>query len=137
MSGHALEIDDAAEPEALALWCENLPALRRRASAGRWSERLERAVQRVRDGGPALQACERFGLLPPAEADTTPSPDGAVRAPEGIPVVTVPGLDPLPPVGRGDYRCPRGRCLRRAERDDEGHPPVCTLFDHQPMLPSV
>ncbi|ASO20603.1 hypothetical protein FHR81_004715 [Actinoalloteichus hoggarensis] len=120
------------EGDALVLWCALLPDLRRAAAAGRWTDRLERAAARVRDGGTALDACRQFDLLDAADrAEPTRSTDGL-----GAAVYPTPRT-PLPPrTGRGEYRCPRGRCARRDRRNDAGHPPVCALFDDEPMLPT-
>ncbi|MFE9746823.1 hypothetical protein ACFYOT_18125 [Saccharothrix saharensis] len=127
----AVELD---EGQALVLWCLMLPELRRAAAAGRWSERLERTAALVRDGGSALDACRRFDLVPGADSDSSfrgigdpPGVTGAYPDPRG----------PRPPsTGRGEYRCPRGVCGRHDRRDDEGRPPVCALFDDEPMLPT-
>jgi hypothetical protein len=127
--------EEMDQPQALALWCANLPLLRQRAAAGQWTDRLDRAAERLRAGGSALLACERFGLL--ERSAPGPAANGQSRGSDDPPLVLVPGLDPLPLTGRGEYRCPGQRCSRREQRDDHGHPPVCTLFDQQPMVPSV
>lgn len=129
-------VDQLDESQALALWCANLVVLRQRAAAGRWTARLDRAVERVRGGGSALHACEQFGLLQQKTPVTNRFSYLTPRGTDDAPLVIVPGLDPLPLTGRGEYRCPRQRCSRRGERDDHGHPPTCALFDHQPMSPS-
>ncbi|RLK58708.1 hypothetical protein [Actinokineospora cianjurensis] len=122
-------LDEAA---ALVLWCARLPDLRAQAAAGRWTDRLERTVARVREHGRALDACVKFGLV---DAGGQPTP---IRGP-GDAGVTRGYPDPhsgRPPMtGRGDYRCPRRLCSRQDRRDDEGRPPVCALFDDEPMRP--
>ena len=126
----AVEVD---EGQALVLWCLLLPELRRAAAAGRWSDRLERTAARVRDGGSALDACRQFDLI------TDRGSDGAVR---GVEPAGVAGAYPdprgsrPPSTGRGEYRCPRGVCGRHDRRDEEGRPPVCALFDDEPMRPA-
>ncbi|MDA3647860.1 hypothetical protein LZ318_06820 [Saccharopolyspora indica] len=122
-------MDHSDEPGALALWCAMLPVLRDRAAAGLWTGRLERAENRVRNGASALRACEQFGLIAQDGA-----PGDSTRGAGSGDVVVVPGLDPVPLAGGGDYRCPARRCPRRDERDATGRPPRCTLFD-EPMLP--
>jgi hypothetical protein len=127
----AVELD---EGQALVLWCLLLPELRRAAAAGRWSDRLERTVARVRDGGSALDACARFDLIPGPGSD---SPVRGVGEPAGVGSAYPDPRGPRPPsTGRGEYRCPRGICGRQDRRDDEGRPPVCALFDDEPMLPT-
>ncbi|MFC6092237.1 hypothetical protein [Saccharothrix lopnurensis] len=126
-----MEID---EGQALVLWCLLLPGLRRAAATGRWSDRLERAAARVRDGGSALDACRRFELI----ADDDPEePTRGVGEPPGVSSAYPDPRGPRPPgTGRGDYRCPRGVCDRHDRRDEEGRPPVCALFDGEPMRPT-
>ncbi|MCE6994979.1 hypothetical protein LZG04_09185 [Saccharothrix sp. S26] len=127
----AVELD---EGQALVLWCLLLPELRRAAAVGGWSDRLDRAVARVRDGGSALDACRQFDLV------AGDGPDDAARGVGEPSVVTNAYPDPRgprpPSTGRGEYRCPRGVCGRHDRRDDEGRPPVCALFDDEPMLPA-
>ncbi|MFD0201093.1 MULTISPECIES: hypothetical protein [Saccharothrix] len=122
------------EGQALVLWCLVLPDLRRAAAAGRWSDRLERTAALVRDGGSALDACRRFDLIPGDDAD------GGTRGVGEQPGVAGAYPDPRgarpPGTGRGEYRCPRGVCGRYDRRDDAGRPPVCALFDDEPMLPT-
>jgi hypothetical protein len=120
------ELDEAG---AMALWCAWLPVLRERAAAGFWTDRLARAESRVRNGASPLATCRAFGL---SGSDLPPE---SHRAEPGQGVVLPPGLDTVPPVGRGNYRCPQLRCPRLAERDDRGRPPVCALFDDLPMTP--
>jgi hypothetical protein len=121
------ELDEAG---AMALWCAWLPALRQRAAAGFWSERLTRAESRVRNGASPLAMCRNFGLT------ASERPPDSHRAEPGPGVVLPPGLDAVPSTGRGTYRCPQLRCPRRAERDDRGRPPVCAVFDGLPMTPA-
>ncbi|AOS61845.1 hypothetical protein [Actinoalloteichus hymeniacidonis] len=122
-----------SEGDALVLWCAMLPDLRRVAAAGSWSERLERAATRVRDGGAALDACRQFDLVDAAAAsEPTRSTDGS----GALPIYPTTRSPLSPRTGRGDYRCPRGRCARRDRRNAAGHPPVCALFDDEPMLPT-
>ncbi|MHA5048163.1 hypothetical protein [Streptomyces sp. SD15] len=121
------ELDEAG---AMALWCAGLPVLRESAAEGFWTDRLARAEARVRDGASPLAMCRNFGL---AGAAQPPDPQ---RAEPGSDVVFAPGIDAVPSVGRGNYRCPQRRCPRRAERDDRGRPPVCALFDGLPMTPA-
>jgi hypothetical protein len=123
------ELDEAG---AMALWCAWLPELRTRAAAGFWTDRLARAEARVRDGASPLAMCRTFGLTGP---DRPPEPDFQ-RAEPGSAVVFAPGLDAVPSVGRGNYRCPHLRCPRLAERDERGTPPVCALYDDLPMTPA-
>ena len=121
------------EGQAVVLWCLRLPGLRRAAAAGRWSDRLERTVAQVRDGGSALDACRRFDLLPVERDDTS------FRGVDPADITTAfpdPRGSRPPMTGRGEYRCPRGVCGRTDRRDDEGRPPVCALFDDEPMLPT-
>ncbi|WP_424186692.1 hypothetical protein ACOBQX_02380 [Actinokineospora sp. G85] len=120
------------EGQALVLWCAVLPDLRRAAVVGRWTDRLERAAVRVREGGSALDACRQFDLVDgqPGEPTRNVADPGSAPAYPGA-------RGPRPPrAGRGDYRCPRGLCARRDSRDDDGHPPMCALFDNEPMLPT-
>ncbi|MFI9006029.1 hypothetical protein ACIGNX_02190 [Actinosynnema sp. NPDC053489] len=140
----AVEVDEGG---ALVLWCLMLPELRRAAAAGGWADRLERTATRVREGGSALDACRRFDLIPDGLGEDGIG-DGGIGD-GGIGDGGVRGIEPTgpanaypdprgprsPAVGRGSYRCPRGRCGRRDHRDDEGRPPVCALFDDEPMLP--
>lgn len=119
------------EGQALVLWCTLLPDLRREAMAGRWTDRLERAAVRVREGGSALDACQQFELL---DLETAEPPTRNVGDP--LPVYPTPRGSRPPRTGRGDYRCPRMVCSRRDNRDDNGHPPVCSLFDNEPMQPT-
>ena len=120
------------EGQALVLWCTSLPDLREAAVAGRWTDRLERAAARVRDGGSAVDACRQFDLLDAEAAELTRNAGDPGAAP-----VFPSTRGPRPPrTGRGDYRCPRGVCARRDRRDDAGHPPVCALFDGEPMTPA-
>lgn len=122
------------EPQALATWCEWLPKLRDRvrASRGDWGPRLERVANRVREGGSAIDACDRYRRFfesPDEEAD---GPGRGPLPPESLPRRGVP---PVPAVGRGNYRCPRRLCVREGERDDQGHPPICETFA-EPMQPA-
>jgi hypothetical protein len=127
----AAEID---EGQALVLWCLLLPDLRRAAAAGRWSDRLERAVAQVREGGSALDACRRFDLLPDEDRDETSR--GPVE-PAGVAGAYPDPRGSRPPsTGRGEYRCPRGLCGRHDRRDEQGRPPVCSLFDDEPLRPT-
>jgi hypothetical protein len=120
------------EGQALVLWCTLLPNLHQAAVAGRWTDRLERAASRVREGGSALDACRQFDLLDAESAEPTRN----VGDPGSTPVYPT-SRSPRPPrTGRGDYSCPRRLCARRDRRDDDGHPPVCALFDNEPMLPT-
>jgi hypothetical protein len=119
------------EGQALVLWCARLPDLRLAASVGGWTARLERAAARVRENGSALDACRQFDLLDAESAGPTRS----FGDPGAVPVYPT-SHSPRPPrTGRGDYSCPRRVCARRDSRDDDGHPPVCALFD-EPMLPT-
>jgi hypothetical protein len=106
------------ERQAMALLCESLPALRAGAEAQFWAEALEMHIEEVAAGGPALHAVDQLGLI---------EPPPTIR--EGVPVLH--GLEPVRLVG--DYRCPRRRCSRRAERDDQGRPPLCALIE-TPMV---
>jgi hypothetical protein len=116
------------EVEALVAWCERLPAIRAEAAAVGAAVRLERDITRVRRGGSALVAYRKWL--------STEEP-GAWRTwsePAGTAMPGLPGLSRTEPAGTGDYRCPLGRCTRRASRDESGHPPVCAAFD-VPMAP--
>ena len=120
-------VSETREVEALTLLCSYLGELHERAELGLWSRRLDRLVSRVRDGGSAVEACARLGV--------TIAEDGAaVRAPGSgpwrIPGLRVPDL----PVGKGRFTCPHGICRRSGQRDADGHPPFCTLFE-RPMQP--
>jgi hypothetical protein len=125
--------DDLDEPRALVLWCTSLPELRSRAVPGGWAPRLEREAGRVRDGGSAVAACRKYKLGPYAathvEETRGPLPQSGDPLPQR-------GIVPVRRVGRGNYRCPQGRCPREDTRDEHGHPPTCGLFD-EPMLPST
>ncbi|AUI59291.1 hypothetical protein [Amycolatopsis sp. BJA-103] len=120
------------EGQALVLWCTVMPDLRQAAIAGRWTDRLERAASRVRKGGSALDACRQFDLLDAESAEPTRS----AGPPGSMPVYPTPRSARVPRTGRGDYGCPRKVCSRHDHRDDDGHPPVCALFDDEPMLPT-
>jgi hypothetical protein len=123
---------DLGEGDALALWCTELPKLRLAALNDGRVVRLERVLARVRSGRSALAACQRYGLLNPATPD-----DGHTRGGStGADPFPQRGTGLVPPVGRGSYRCPRQRCPREAERDDQGRPPICALFD-EPMAPNA
>ncbi|MBP2329696.1 hypothetical protein JOF56_010081 [Kibdelosporangium banguiense] len=120
------------EGDALILWCTRLPELRKEAMAGRWTDRLERAVVRVREGGSALDACRQFDQLDeePEESPTRDADPGSGH------VYPRPRGSRPPLTGRGNYGCPRRLCARMDQRDDKGHPPVCALFDNEPMQPT-
>ncbi|WP_410652320.1 hypothetical protein [Amycolatopsis sp. cmx-4-54] len=120
------------EGQALVLWCTAMSDLRRAAIAGRWTARLERAASRVREGGSALDACRQFDLLDAESAEPTRS----AGSPDQMPVYPSSRSPRLPRTGRGEYGCPRKLCMRHDHRDDDGHPPVCALFDNEPMLPT-
>ncbi|WP_419998829.1 hypothetical protein [Streptomyces boninensis] len=116
----------ADEPEALTVLCGDLAALRRRAAEGLWTARLERVVQEVRDGGSAVEACTRLGLIgtvPRHERTGDDSPWPAGLGPEE------------PPLGKGSYACPRRTCERAGQRGDNGRPPFCMIYD-LPMRPT-
>ncbi|ONI81451.1 hypothetical protein ALI144C_19135 [Actinosynnema sp. ALI-1.44] len=123
---------DFDEADALILWCTILPDLRREAMAGRWTDRLERAAVRVREGGSALDACRQFDLID-TETESTTRSGGEPGITHVYPMSRSPRA---PRTGRGDYSCPHRLCARRDERDDDGHPPVCALFDNEPMQPT-
>jgi hypothetical protein len=107
------------EPEAVAFLCEWLPELRARAEAGYWTDRLDLNVDAVADGGSAVAACRDLGLL-------TAEDDGPTRGdPPGVDGARIAGLAPVTMVGR--YRCPHGRCGRRADRDERARVPECHL----------
>jgi hypothetical protein len=123
------------EAYAMELFCTELPGLRERArprgsDEPGWQDRLERAVSRVRAGGSAVDACQQFRSV--KRSDRTPEDptrgDGSYVGLDGW-------LEPVRPAGRGNYRCPRRLCSRQAERDAYGHPPVCAVFDDEPMQP--
>jgi hypothetical protein len=120
------------EGHALILWCTILPDLRQQAIAGRWTDRLERAAARVREGGSALDACRQFDLID----DETVEPTRNAGDPGATHVYPMPRSSRPPRTGRGTYGCPRRLCARLDERDDSGHPPVCALFDNEPMQPT-
>jgi hypothetical protein len=111
------------EDEALVAWCERLPAIRAEAVADGATARLERDIARIRGGGSALIAYRRWlGTEAPGAWRTWSEPAGPAMP-------GLPGLSTAEPAGTGDYRCPLGRCTRRASRDEFGHPPVCNAFD--------
>ncbi|HZD15812.1 MAG TPA: hypothetical protein VE196_11955 [Pseudonocardiaceae bacterium] len=115
------------EVEALTVLCAYLGDLDRRAGAEMWADRLDRVVRRVREGSSAAQACARLGL-------TTADDSGDVRGP-GVGKPRIAGLRvPELPLGKGNFTCPRRMCQRRGQRDDNGHPPHCALYE-QPMQP--
>ncbi len=80
-------------------------------------------------GGPALQ----YRGERPRQVGSV-----AILAGPGGPALRA-GRRPRRGVGPGcDPRWPRRAsvCGRHDRRDDEGHPPVCALFDNSPMLPT-
>ena len=116
----------ATERQAVARLCASLPELRELAERGSWSEDLAWSVGEVADGGSALAVCRQFGLLDGEPADGgdadlahrgAESPGSAGGQLVGLAEVTL----------TGGYRCPTGRCVRRAQRDDLGRPPFCAL----------
>ncbi|MEV6350650.1 hypothetical protein [Actinoplanes sp. NPDC051851] len=113
--------------QLLATLCAALPALRERADAGFWSDRLDEAVGDLAGGEPVREVCRRLGLLPDGEVARGGEPGGLVPGVEGAHLVAIAEvtLD-------GDYRCPLTRCARRAHRDDRGRVPFCALAE-QPM----
>jgi hypothetical protein len=119
-------VDKTEEDEALALLCAYLGDLREKAKAGLWSNRLDRVVRNVREGGSAMEACRRLGLAADDDSTTRSGDTGLWR---------VPGLSTAAlPMGKGRYTCPRAVCQRKAGRDADGHPPRCELFE-RPMQP--
>jgi hypothetical protein len=108
--------DPLTEEAALALLCQELPALRRDAAAGFWQNRLQQHLDSVTQGFSAVTVCLELGLV---------DDGGRGRQTFRGPVVTIPNLDA--PRIVGDYACPVSRCTRIAGRDLRGRPPVCEL----------
>lgn len=122
--------DPRADDRAAAAWlCAALPELQEAADGDDHAlDRLDRAVADVRAGQSAAEVCRRLGF--PARFDpdkSTGSYDGGQLA-AGLADF---GLDPA--TVRGDYRCPQGRCGRRAKADPDGREPRCVI-DGAPML---
>lgn len=117
---------EPTEAEAFADWCARLPGLREEAAAAGVADRLDRDVARVREGGSARAAQRKWSAPGGGAWRSWSEPAGAAMA-------GLPGRALLTSVG--DYRCPAGRCPRRATRDEHGHPPTCALFD-RPMNPA-
>lgn len=114
--------DVPAPVTELALWCARLPELREQAQAAGVTERLDRDVARVRDGGSVHRAVRKW------LQDESP---GTVRSWSGrndVSMVGFPGAATRPVVSAGAYACPADRCGRTAERDADGHTPVCHAF---------
>jgi hypothetical protein len=113
----------AGERRALAVFCAAVPALRARAARGFWEDTLDMHISEIAAGASALDACEQLGLR------TDESPEPPVR---GDHLHTGGRTDWLPPPSLvGDYRCPTGRCGRRADRDEQAKPPRCAVSGAQ------
>lgn len=117
------------EQDFLALWCAQLPSLREHARGNGVLARLDRDVERIRDGASPERA-----LLKWVSPETAEALRGwADRPASGM--AGLPGMRGTPGLGAGNYVCPRDRCGRRAQRDENGHVPRCTAFD-ETMRPS-
>lgn len=114
-----------AERELLAALCAALPALRRRAEAGFWSDTLDMHVADLLAGESAVVVCGELGLT----FDDVRTQRGD-RAGD-----SVADLWPAPSLV-GEYHCPLRRCGRRSNRDDLGRPPRCWLTDDQMLFSS-
>lgn len=118
-----------ADDRAACAWlCAALPELQDAAADDDHAlERLDRAVAAVRDGRSATEVSRLLGYEP------APDPDkSAGRPQDGRPESLVGfGLDAV--TVRGTYRCPRGRCMRRARADEDGREPRC-IIDDAPMI---
>ncbi|MFE7267202.1 hypothetical protein OG842_02470 [Streptomyces sp. NBC_00376] len=117
------------DDRAAAAWlCAALPELQDAAADDDHAlDRLDRAVAAVRDGRPAAEVSRLLGYEP------APDPDkSAGRPADGHPEsLDVFGLDAV--TVRGTYRCPGGRCGRRAGADENGREPRCVI-DEAPMV---
>ncbi|MFC7534338.1 hypothetical protein [Actinoplanes sp. GCM10030250] len=120
-------LSDRPDRRLLASLCAALPALRERAEAGLWSDELEELVADLAAGEPVAVVCRRLGLLADEEDDGRNAEPAPGHGPPGVEGAHLDGLAEV--VLQGDYRCPRGRCSRRAHRDDRGRVPVCTLAE--------
>ena len=105
--------------QLLAVLCTALPTLREQAEAGFWSDELAEMVGDVAAGRSVEQVSRRLGLLA--------GPDGWRGAEEktGVEGARLDGLAEV--TLDGDYRCPKARCSRRSQRDENGRLPVCSL----------
>jgi hypothetical protein len=113
-----------AEDRAAAGWlCAVAPELREGALGDEevlaW---IDEAMAAVRDGEPAAPVCRRLGY------PVRDEPDKHMGELTGLGDF---GFDPT--VVRGDYRCPSGRCSRRAQADESGREPRCQV-DDAPMI---
>ncbi|WP_327365950.1 hypothetical protein [Streptomyces sp. NBC_01217] len=113
-----------ADNRAAAAWlCAAVPDLLAGASEDEqvlaW---IDQATQAVRDGEPAAAVCRRLGY------STRTDPDKHAGDMVGLDDF---GLDPVQV--EGDYRCPAGRCSRRAHPDERGREPRCAV-DDAPMV---
>ncbi|MEV4630382.1 hypothetical protein AB0J90_29380 [Micromonospora sp. NPDC049523] len=117
----------ATERLTLAYLCTHLPAIRDLAEAGSWSENLEWAIGKVRDGGSATVACRELGLSPEGPGGVDETRRSGSAGPPGSTGGRLVGLPEV--VLTGQYRCPSGRCSRRGQRDDRGRVPFCELSD--------
>lgn len=83
---------------------------------------IDQARQAVREGEPAAAVCRQLGYSTRTDPDKTA---GDLVGLDGF------GLDPVRV--EGDYRCPAGRCSRRARPDESGREPRCAV-DEAPMI---
>lgn len=114
-----------ADDRAAAAWlCAALPELQEALDADDYAlDRLQQALTVVREGGPASQVCRELGYSPDPEPDKSAVP-GSTGA-----EVSLTDFHLAVPAVRGDYRCPRGRCGRRAHADANGREPRCVIDD--------
>lgn len=106
-----MQVPDLSERRALARLCSDAAELTRIARTDGWQDEWEQVLAAVRQGGSAVDAWHRLGLVGDEAA--------AFRG------VDIPGLDPV--VLDGRYVCPRDLCPRRADRDERGRPPRCVV----------